>query len=266
MKQFKKIQLYGLLLCVSACSASSYSSDENSELSRIESLRIFAAAGTRPATNDICDLYEKQTGVKVERNFASSGMLARQISTGAQTSIFVSANQQWIDFLGEKQMLKEGTIQSIAGNSLVVIAPKDSPDISLKFTKNFDIASAAKHIAVGDPAYVPVGKYTDAVFKNLQWHGRLKGRLILAKDVSAVLHYVELGECQLGVVYRSEALASSKVKIVAEIPTSFHKPIVFYIAELNNHSAAESAHQLRGLFLNEGKSIFIEHGFQSIEP
>ncbi|MBN2803906.1 MAG: molybdate ABC transporter substrate-binding protein [Deltaproteobacteria bacterium] len=227
-----------------------------------EVLTIYAAAGTRPVTTEICDLFEKDKNVVVEKNFASSGTLARQIASGASVDLFVSANKQWIDFLKEKNLLKDDTIKTIAGNSLVFIAPKGSNPVTLEFTEDFNIASAAENIAVGDPAYVPVGKYTHAVFKKLQWSDKLEGKLVLAKDVSSVLHYVELKECNLGVVYKSEALCSKKVNIVADVPEELHAPIVFYIAELKNSSSSKTSHQLSEMFVNRGKEIFVKYGFK----
>ncbi|MBN2344029.1 MAG: molybdate ABC transporter substrate-binding protein, partial [Deltaproteobacteria bacterium] len=155
-------------------------------------IRIYAAAGTRPVTSDICDLFENLVQVNVERNFASSGTLARQISAGAEADLFVSANKQWIDFLSEKHLLKPESIRTVARNTLVIVVPKGKKIPAPRFLSSYDIASSIEHISVGDPAYVPVGKYTEAVFNKLHWSESLREKQILAKDVSSVLNYVAL--------------------------------------------------------------------------
>lgn len=222
---------------------------------------IYAAAGTRMAVEEICNSVEKNESIAVERNYASSGTLARQIAAGAQADVFVSANRQWMDFLTKKQLLKPGSVKVIAHNSLVVIAPNGATPPNIEFTKQFPIDRQAAHMVIGDPAYVPVGKYTHEAFAQLGWNDALAGKLVLAKDVSSVLHYVELGECELGVVYRSEAMQSKKVQVVGEIPQSLHRPIVFYVAELQRAGNSTGAASLASRILRSGQEVFLRNGF-----
>jgi molybdate transport system substrate-binding protein len=132
-------------------------------------LRVYAAAGARPVTDDICDSHTQKSGIKVERNYASSGTLAHQLAAGADADLFLSANKQWIDYLNERQLLDAAFIQVVAKNALVIIAPKDASVATPQFSSEYNIAAGVDHIAVGDPAYVPVGKYTDQIFTQLNW-------------------------------------------------------------------------------------------------
>ena len=228
-----------------------------------KTVQLFAAAGTRAPSEEICDRFEQKTGLEVARNYASSGTLARQIAEGANADVFISANRQWIDFLIEKKILSADDVGKIAGNTLVLIAPKDAESPVPEFTPEYDIRAAIpEKIAVGDPAYVPVGKYTDAVFKKLGWLEKIKDKMILAKDVSSVLRYVELGECDFGVVYRSEALQSEKIKIVKEVPGSLHKPIEFFAAPLVN-AQPEGKRLVEEVLSKPGTDVFIKHGFSA---
>ena len=243
-------------------------SSDNEAISKsaapLKTIQLFAAAGTRAPSEEISDRFEKETGVKVERNYASSGTLARQIADGASADVFVSANRQWIDFLIEKRILSADAVGKIAGNALVLIAPKDATSTVPEFTPEYDIRAAIpEKIAVGDPAYVPVGKYTDAVFKKLGWLDKIKDKMILAKDVSSVLRYVELGECDFGVMYRSEAIQSKKIKIVKEVPGDLHKPIEFFAAPLVN-AQPEGKRLAEEILSKQGKDTFIKHGFTAL--
>jgi molybdate transport system substrate-binding protein len=224
-------------------------------------LLVFAAAGTRTATEEICDQYEKSGNRSVSRNYASSGTLARQIAAGATADVFISANRQWIDFLKDKGLLKAGSIHKIAGNALVVVAPKNRMTAIPRFERRFDIAaSIADKIVIGDPSYVPVGKYTKAAFDTLGWFDKIRDKMILAKDVSSVLSYVALGEVDWGVVYRSEAIASDRVTIVATIPGMLHPPIEFFIADVT-HQRSETRALSEMFRSNSGLATFLRHGF-----
>ncbi len=227
----------------------------------VETMQLFAASGTRTPVEALCDDYQRRIGIRIERNYASSGTLARQIAGGAQADIFVSANRQWMDFLVEKKRINKDDVSTVAGNALVFIEKKTARGDALLFTPDFDIRSRAKEkIAIGDPAYVPVGKYTDEMFQTLGWAEKLRGRLILAQDVSAVLRYTALGECDLGVVYRSEALLSDKVRIVAEVPRRLHDPIAFYASPVRGapHSAIAFLDLLQS---DAGRAVFERFGF-----
>ena len=261
-----KINIWKIILFSMAVSGCAGNKSENSKNTTDRTITIFAAAGTRPATEEICNLFEKASRYKVERNYASSGTLARQIANGAGCDVFVSANKQWIDYLMGKDLLIQHSVQKIAGNSLAVIAPVNSDITPPQFTKSFDIISdISNKIAIGDPSYVPVGKYTKMAFDSLGWFDKIKDKTIMAKDVTSVLHYVELGECDWGVVYYSEALQSKKVKIIATIPQSLYKPITFYVADIKGQK--EAGHELSAMFTNDtGKETFKKFGFSTVNP
>ncbi|HRW62435.1 MAG TPA: molybdate ABC transporter substrate-binding protein [Bacteroidales bacterium] len=221
--------------------------------------RLFAAAGTMLPANEISDSFEIRNKCIIERNYAASGALARQIKAGADADIFISANKQWIDYLVSNHILLEENIYELAKNRLVVICPKNQ-NINLEFDVNFDIKSAIQDkISIGDPKYVPVGKYSKQVLDTLNWYDKIRDQIILAKDVTSVMHYVELGECDWGIVYYSEAIKSNKVKIAYEIPEVLHAPIVFYIGLINENKQSKAFYEY---FKKDSmQEIFVKYGF-----
>lgn len=220
---------------------------------------LFAAGGTMLPTNEICDSFISQNNIEIEKNFAASGTLARQIKAGAEADIYISSNKQWIDFLFDNELLIKNSVSVLAKNKLVVICPKNK-EVNLDFTKEFDIKSAINDkISIGDPKYVPVGKYAKQALDSLDWYNQICTNIILAKDVTSVLHYVVLGECDWGIVYYSEAIKSNKVKIAYEIPQELYDPIIFYIAFLNeNYNIQRLYHYLKS---ETAKEILNKYGF-----
>jgi len=252
----KRFVIFSVILCIGFLfSCKQANNNKNGD----STVKIFAAAGTMLPTNAICNEYEKQFNIKIDRNFAASGALARQIEAGADADIFISANKQWIDFLVENNLLIQNNISDLAKNNLVVICSKDR-DIKIEFVNNFDIKSSVKErIAIGDTKYVPVGKYAKQVLDTLGWYGKIENQIILAKDVTSVLHYVELGECDWGIVYYSEAIKSDKVKIAYEIPNDLYNPIIFYIGLLNENQKSKKLYWY--FKSDEMQEIFKKYGF-----
>ena len=220
-----------------------YSCSNQKNKSKQKNPQLYAAGGTMLPTNEICDSFTSNYKYEIDKNFAASGALARQIKAGAEADIYISANKQWIDYLNDNKLLVKNSISEIASNKLVVICPKNK-DIKLEFSKEFDIKSTIlDKITIGDPKYVPVGKYAKQVLDSLDWYSSIQNKIILAKDVTSALHYVELGECDWGIVYYSEAIKSDKVRIAYEIPQELYNPIIFYIALLKENIQTKQLYQ-----------------------
>ncbi len=229
-----------------------------------KSYTIFAAAGTREVTEEICDLFEQKYNCSIHRNYASSGMLARQIDNGAMADIYVSANKQWVDYLIKKNIFIDSTVRAIAGTKLVIIAPVNNPDFTIEFNPAFDVSNVVPNrIVIGDPGHVPVGAYAETALQKLGWLEKLDDQVLLAKDVSSILHYVELGECDWGMVYYTEAIKSKKVKIVTDIPADLHDPVIFYIGNVNH--AQSGSYQLNAYFTSEtANDVLTKNGFSVV--
>lgn len=246
----KKIVLISIALCLFGCTKPKNSC----------TVTLHAAAGTRMATEAIVKKYEKATRCSVRRNYASSGTLARQIASGAPGDLYISANKQWIEYLNSKKILKKESIKSIGGNRLVIIAPKDSTLSDIDLTQKTPDLKGDDKIVIGDPAYVPVGKYAAQVFKKINWFDQLKGKMIMTKDVSSVRHYIGLKSGRWGVVYQTETINATKIKIIKEIPENLHKPIRFFIAQIKD--GKPEGQKLLEQFTNQtGQAILKQFGF-----
>jgi len=243
--------LFGLLIINSSCN----------KPSKVKSnISLFAATGTMLAVNEITDSFCTEYSNQIEKNYAASGNLARQVASGAKADLFISADLNWINYLKSNNTLIDSSISVLAKNRLVIICPKNK-NFTIDFSEQFDIESIIPDkIAIGDPSYVPAGKYAKKVLDTLGWYTKIRNKIILAKDVSSVLNYVELGECDWGIVYYTEAIKSEKVNIVCEIPENLCSPILFYIAEIKN-SNLESKKLYTYFKTIESKNILEKHGF-----
>lgn len=223
-------------------------------------LTVFAAASTTDVMNELADAYEAAGGESIRFNFASSGALARQIDAGAPVDVYISANTKWVDFLEEKNLLEQGTRADIVKNSLVLAAPKDSVMTYEGFPGNL-----TGRLAVGDFKSVPAGSYAEASLQALGWLEDVRGRLVKGSNVRTVLMYVERGEVDAGIVYRTDAMQSEKVRILGAFPAESHPPICYPAACLKGGDESAQA------FLNfiqspEGGVIWEKYGFERVVP
>lgn len=118
-----------------------------------EKVTVFAAASLTNALQDIASQYEKGKTVKIVSSFASSSTLARQIEQGAPADLFISADQQWMDYAIEKKTIDDGSRVTLLGNNLVLVAPASSQPQAVTISKDTDWKSLLKgqRLAVGTP-------------------------------------------------------------------------------------------------------------------
>lgn len=222
-------------------------------------LTVSAAASLTDAMREIEVVFQRDhPGVEVRNNIGSSGTLARQIEDGAPVDVFISAASKPMDDLQSRGLIVADTRQTVLRNTLVLIAPQGSKLTSFQQLSD----SSVRTIAVGDPANVPAGRYGEQVLTAMQLLESVRSRLVLAKDVRQVLGYVETGNADAGIVYATDALSSSGVRIVATAPESTHEPIVYPVAVVTSGQHQDAAREFVN-YLNSAtaKAVFQKRGF-----
>lgn len=229
-----------------------------------EQITVFAAASLTNAMTDIGKQFDQTHDTETRFSFASSSTLARQIAQGAPAEMFLSANQKWMDYLQEQQVIDTASRYTLLHNALVMIAPKSRPLPSVVVDSKLDLATVIgdSRMAVGDPDHVPAGRYAKQALENLGLWSAAEPLLARANNVRAALALVERGEASLGIVYATDALVSTQVKTVAEFPATSHKPIAYPVALTSSQPTAATKALYDYLKTDEAKAIFIKYGFK----
>jgi molybdate transport system substrate-binding protein len=228
-----------------------------------KSLTVFAAASMKNALDDVDAAYTAKTGVKISASYAASSALAKQIEQGAPADIFVAADTDWMDYAIGKQNINVPTRVDLLGNSIVLIAPKDSRIDNVSIGQGFDLSKLAGDgkIATGDVKAVPVGKYAKAALEKLGAWQAAEPKFAMAESVRAALALVARGEAVLGIVYSTDAKVEPGVKIVGTFPADSHPPIIYPVAATTT-AKPEAAGYLAFLKTSAAKAIFEKYGFK----
>src|SRR6202046_3329554 len=191
---------------------------------------VFGAASLTDVLDELGRAFTAQTQGQVKSSLAASSALAKQIEAGAPADVFFSADLEWMDYLQQRDLLRPGSRHDVVLNRLVLIAPVASK-VSVKIAPGFDLLKALGDgkLATGDPDSVPVGKYAHTALEKLGVWDSVSSRIVRAENVRSALAFVARGEAPLGIVYRTDALAEKKVRIVAEFPADTHPPITYPI-------------------------------------
>jgi molybdate transport system substrate-binding protein len=249
------VKILFALAIVGSVAASPASAEE-------KGLTVFAAASMKNALDDIDAAYTAKTGVKVVASYAASSVLAKQIDQGAPADVFLSADTDWMDYAAKQKTINTETRTNLLGNSIVLIAPKDSSIDKVAIASGFDLAKLAGsgRIATGDVNSVPVGKYAKAALEKLGAWEAAAPKFAMAESVRAALTLVARGEAVLGIVYATDAKVEPEVKIVGTFPADSHPPIIYPVAATTSAGSGAAAY-LAFLRSSAAKTIFEKYGF-----
>lgn len=231
-------------------------------------LLIFAAASLTDALDAVLDAYAGTPGAQPVRvSYAASSTLARQIERGAPADLFISANPGWMDHLAEADLIRVESRRSLAGNRLVLVAPRAdgaSTAAPVAFSPAFDLVGRLGdgRLAMGDPKHVPAGIYGAQALAHFGlWQG-LERRIARAANVRAALALVARGEAPLGLVYESDAVAEPAVTPLARFPADSHPPILYPVALTASGDAPDRTRRLLEFLTGEASAaIMADHGF-----
>ncbi|HMM67586.1 MAG TPA: molybdate ABC transporter substrate-binding protein [Dokdonella sp.] len=227
---------------------------------------VFAAASLKPALDEIIASPAARRIGAVSASYAASSQLARQIEHAAPAALFISADPEWMDHVEQRGKLVAGTRSDLLGNALVLVAPADSA-VTLRIAPEFGLRGALGsdgRLAIGEPNSVPAGKYAKAALVALGVWAEVETRLAPAVNVRAALSFVARNETPLGIVYRSDAVSESAVRIVDAFPASTHPPIVYPVALVAAGDTAEARRMLDYLHSAEAATVFTRYGFDRL--
>jgi molybdate transport system substrate-binding protein len=221
-------------------------------------LHVFAAASLTDALKEMAPEYEKATGDKLVLNLGASSTLARQIQEGAPADLFLSADEEKMNGLEKRKLLLPGTRRSVLSNTLVVVVPADS---NLKISGPADLV-AVRALALAEPQTVPAGIYAKEYLKSKGLWTKVIDRVVPTENVRAALAAVESGNVDAGIVYRTDAGISKKVKIVYEVPRAEAPKISYPFAVLASSERKEAARKLLDhLHSPSALAVFRRYGF-----
>lgn len=229
---------------------------------------VFAAASLKNALDEVGLACEAETGSAATVSYAASSALAKQIEEGAPADIFFSADPDWMAYLSKQGLTMKDTETPLLGNRLVLVAPADSPVEAAIIAPGVDLAGlvGAGRLAMANVDAVPAGKYGKAALAKLGVWASVEGKVAQAENVRAALALVSTGEAPLGVVYRTDAAADPRVKIVGTFPEDSHPPIVYPVARLAGSKNDGAVAFMKCILGAKAGEVFEAQGFSVRSP
>lgn len=234
------------LLCLSLLAAPAFAGD----------LNLFVAASLKEVINELSDSFAKKNpNVKFLKNYGASGQLVKQIENGAPADVFISANQEWMEYLKNKKLADISSIGTLTYNTLVFAGAPGKASSMQDLLK-------LERIAIGSPRSVPAGEYATEAIKKAGLDKQLGKKLVMAKDVRECLMYAERGEVDGAFVYKTDALLAKQAKILFTVPQELYPrvtyPVALTVAGTKNRDAVAF---IAFLHSGEAKTVLTKYGF-----
>jgi molybdate transport system substrate-binding protein len=227
---------------------------------RAANLNIYAAASLADALKAIAQTYEPASGDKLLFNLAASSALALQIKNGAPADVFFSADEAKMNDLAKSGLIAPDTRRTLLSNTLVIVVNADggaavaSPDDLAK--------SSIGRIALAEPQTVPAGIYAKEWLQKSGLWKKIIDKIVPTENVRACLAAVEAGNADAGIVYKTDALISKKVKIVHEVAAADGPKISYPLAVVKESKHADAARKFSAYLAGpEARAVFLKYGF-----
>jgi len=242
-------------LCVAITLAAALSTSGAAQPS---GLVVSVAASVYEALDEIAGLYRAATGAAVALNAGGSNTLARQIVEGAKAGVFLSADERQMDAVQKAGRIVPGTRTRLLVNELAIVVPRQSTD----FTLTRLLEGRLARLAMGEPAAVPACVYGRRWLEHDQAWSRVSPKVVPFPTVRAVLAAVEAERVDAGIVYRTDAMASS-VRVVAHVSPKDHPylDISYPAAVIAGPSETEGRRFLEFVKGPAARAVFDRRGF-----
>ncbi|MGE7952006.1 molybdate ABC transporter substrate-binding protein [Lysinibacillus xylanilyticus] len=259
MKKFYSLLALSLLLVGILTGCGSQDSNNKTTNEPVE-ITISAAASLQESLEELQKTYEKEhDNIKIIYNFGGSGALQQQIVKGAPVDLFFSAAEDKFDELVKNGFIDQQQGTDLLANELVLIVPKKNE----KHIQSFEDLTKADKIAVGTPESVPAGKYAVETLTNMKLWEDVASKVVYTKDVRQVLTYTETENVDAGMVYKTDALVSDKVDVVATAQGDTHTPIIYPVGVIKDSKHAKEAEDFYNYLQSDtAMKVFKKYGFQ----
>jgi molybdate transport system substrate-binding protein len=227
---------------------------------RAADLTIFAAASLSESLKEIARAYEPASGDKLSFNLGASSTLALQIKQGAPADVFFSADEAKMNELAKAGLIIADTRRSLLSNTLVIVV---NAEAGADIATPADLAKPAiSRVALAEPQTVPAGIYAKEYLKKVGLWEKIIDKVVPTENVRACLAAVESGNADAGIVYKTDALISKKVKIAYAVTTAEGPKISYPLAVMKESKNPEAARKFAAYLASpEARAVFTKHGF-----
>ena len=237
-----------------------------SSKSHERTILLYAPISLSEVIKELINSYKiLQNNIKIKPVFMGTSQLVMQVKNGANPDLFISANEEWMDYLERKKIILKKYRKDFLYNSLVVITNKKNSINKLKNIEELKeaLSNSETKISLAMTNSIPAGMYAKNYLENVGIWDSISKKYVESVNVRAALNYVARNDLEFGIVYKTEAVGNTKVKIVYSISEEKYKKIIYPIATLNEKEETIKVYDF--LLDNRSLSKTLKWGFEILK-
>jgi molybdate transport system substrate-binding protein len=234
------------LLAAGACSKSGHK------------VRVAAAADLARAFTELGTEFKSRTGITLELEFGSSGLLAKQIEQGAPFALFAAANREYVDQAVKSGHCDGATAHPYARGRIVVWTPAG---VKAPATLS-DLADVRFHkIAIANPEHAPYGRAAKEALDKAGVWAQVQDRIVLGENVQATMLYARDHNADAAIVALSLAVVTDGGAFLP-IDPALHAPLDQAMVVCGGGDDAKAAKQFADFVSSrDGREVMTRYGF-----
>jgi molybdate transport system substrate-binding protein len=244
------------------------SSSAQQPAAQAQTLKIAAAADLQFAMQDLARQFEKNTNVKLDVTYGSSGNFFSQLQNGAPFDIFFSADMDYARKLDAAGLAEPFTLMRYAVGQLVLWTPPGAAVDVVKDGWKILRDPRVHKIAIANPEHAPYGRAAVAALRSAGIYEQVKSKLVYGENISQAAQFVQSGNAQAGLVALSLALSPGmKDGRWWEVPADAYPPIEQGAVILKSSNNKIAAHAFLAFASSSlGRDTLKKYGFSFEMP
>lgn len=223
-------------------------------------VRVAAAADLSKAFTELAGEFQAKTGIALELEFGSSGLLAKQIEQGAPVSLFAAANREYVDQAVKSGHCNAATAHPYARGRLVVWTPASVA----KPEKLADLTDPRfRKIAIANPEHAPYGRAAKEALEKAGVWAQIQDRIVLGENIQATMLYARDHNADAAIVALSLAVVTDGGASLPIDPT-MHAPLdqAMVVCGGGGDDDARAAQRFAEFVSSrEGREVMTRYGF-----
>ena len=255
----KRLMVIGLALAIAVGTSGQMTAVEAADLT------IGAPPSLRPTFSEIIPLFEREYDASVQVVYAPSGTLSRQIENGAPIDVFLAAGTEEVERLHGKGLTLNGRPRVYAQTSVVLVMSTESSGILVSLDDA--LPNRATRIALGDARISSLGSITAQALTKGHPLYKNRSRLLFAPHSEDIMQMIHSGKADVGLVYRIDAISSTKIRISDESPVGEPLPVQFAHAIVSTcqEDSLSTAEEFSEFLMSARiQKLLLKYGFEPI--
>ena len=219
-----------------------------------EPVRVAAAADLTEVFTELGARFEAETKVRVSFSFGSSGLLARQLASGAPFDLFAAANRGFVDQAVKAGACDGGSARDYARGTLALWSARP---VSLDALNGEQV----HRIALANPEHAPYGLAAKQTLEALGLWDRVQPKLVFSENVRQSLQFAETGNVDVAFVAYSNVVGRDAGAVLV-LDEALHAPLQQAMVRCTRGANADGARRFMD-FLDtpEAKALLRRSGF-----